>query len=167
MVSLILGKFDPFVFYALLRNRDPAEHAELVDKCDKAMAALENFYESSEGPYLLGDRLSAVEIAVAPALARAIPALQYWKGYELLSELAHPRLTRMWLAVQERPAFKATTCDPDLFVDFTQVYTVGKGAGPLPANAVYRTARSHPVECIAFAAAAGAGLTLLLQRVRR
>mmetsp|Transcript_10660 Transcript_10660/g.40119 ORF Transcript_10660/g.40119 Transcript_10660/m.40119 type:complete len:315 (-) Transcript_10660:1712-2656(-) len=165
MIRIILAKFEPAAFYVLCKCRDPTAIRSAKQKVDSLVAAMENFYASSNGPYVLGDRLSAAEIAIAPFLLRMIPALRYYKGYEVLTPKAHPRLSAMLESIQKRPSMKATTCDPDFFVDSLWKYAEGPDADPVPG--VVSLTKSNPLTAVSLASVAGFAAGALVLRNRK
>jgi glutathione S-transferase len=83
------------------RAADSGEIRQGLGAAPRVLAALETI--ASEAQYLCGDRLSLADLHLAPMISYFVLAPE---GRALLD--GHPRLTRWWEVISQRPAYRAT-----------------------------------------------------------
>lgn len=169
-VRLMLSMLDVGKFYQVLSCRDPAALPQKQAALETMLDKLETLYSEeapSGGPFLLGDRLSAAEIAFVPFLERMVPSITHYRSVDVLPRGSFPRLSQAWDAVRGRAAWKATTCDPAFFVDVYRLYAEGDRAGSLPPSAFARTVSKRPLGSVAATLAVGVAAGLALGALSR
>ncbi|EOA38506.1 hypothetical protein CARUB_v10010286mg [Capsella rubella] len=80
--SNIFGTFGTFL--KSKDSNDSSEHALLHE-----LEALENHLKSHEGPFIAGERVSAVDLSLAPKLYHLQVALGHFKSWSVPSSLPH------------------------------------------------------------------------------
>jgi len=83
------------------RSADAGEVRQGIAAAPRVLSALEAI--ASEGPFLCGDSLSLADIHFAPMIGYFVLVPE---GHDQLA--AHPRLSRWWAAISERPACRET-----------------------------------------------------------
>jgi glutathione S-transferase len=106
--------------YAVIRNREPARHAELAAKAAKAAERL-RFVErealgrlSGDGPYWFGAEVSLTDLAWYPYFER-LPAWTHYRGITLPDDC--PRLAAWAEAMAARPSVRQIANDADYYID--------------------------------------------------
>jgi glutathione S-transferase len=99
-------------FAAVLKNKEAADEAKLMEDLKAKLAALDSALGS--GPLLLGEEMSEVDCRLAPFLFHINSALPHYKKVELLSQ--YPKISKYFEAVSKTPAFQQTSCPPETVV---------------------------------------------------
>lgn len=102
------------ILVRMMRNKDPAEGSKWAEAMSKVLARVDTFLGTTEGPFVLGDKVSAVDFDLAPQLQHAMVAAPHYKGFEFPKELKNivaymdnMRATKEW---------KAAICPDDVIV---------------------------------------------------
>ena len=121
LVHFISSRFDTSPFYAFIREQDTTKYKEHEQKCKDELKKFNNelhqFVPKTTGVYLCGE-FSLADISLFPFIARFVVALKHYRDYDMNIE-AYDRIHSAWEAVQTRPAFLATSCPSEFYV---QVY---------------------------------------------
>ena len=156
-MRLFVSTLDFSHAYRFLMEQDRSRDTEHADACAAALASLEARYaaQSQAGPYFLGERLSAADLALLPFIARLGPALKAFRGYHLCDaqhggcNAVLPRICAAMRALQARPAWQQTACEPSIYVSALEGYAAGQPGVP-------RRVRASSPDAAAFAAVAPA-----------
>ncbi len=153
-MRLFVSMLDFAPLYRFLMEQDRSRDAAHAEACAAALADMESRYAAQSpgvGPYFLGEALSAADIALLPHIARLGPALKAFRGYHLC-DVQHagcssvlPRICAAMRAMQARPSWHFTSCDPTVYVSAMESYAAGRPGVP------HRVRASSP-DAAAFAA---------------
>lgn len=108
--------------YAILGQPDPAKWPELERELHEAYLSFLKDVEAlngpSSGPYLLGEHLTLLDIAVFPFVDRFSAVLKHYRNIDLLpaGDARFDRIRNAFEAVKLRPAFQATSQTPDFYI---------------------------------------------------
>lgn len=83
VISPLLGSMAQF-----LQNKDKSSDADLRKEFSDALKSLNSFLESTDGPYVLGDKVSALDCNLAPKLKHISVAPKHFKNFEIPEECA-------------------------------------------------------------------------------
>jgi glutathione S-transferase len=158
-VRLFVSQLDFAPMYRFLLEQDRSRDAAHADACAAALADIESLYGAQspdKGPFFLGERISAADIALLPFIARLGPALKAFRGYHLC-DVHHsgcnavlPRICAALRAMQARPSWQHTACEPSFYVSALEGYAAGRPGVP-------RRVRAQSPDAAAFAAVPPAG----------
>lgn len=153
-MRLFVSHLDFAPLYRFLMEQDRSRDAAHADACAAALADMESRYAAQSpggGPYFLGERLSAADIALLPFIARLGPALKAFRGYHVC-DVQHtgcnsvlPRICAAMHAMQARPSWHKTACEPSVYVSALEGYAAGRPGVP-------RRVRASSPDAAAFAA---------------
>ena len=108
--------------FALLQEPDQSKWPEAVKELREGYLSffrdLEAVAGPSSGPYLLGDQVSLLDLAIFPFIDRYTAVLKHYRDVDLLPS-DDPRFDRFrtaFEAVKQRPAFQATSQTPEYYV---------------------------------------------------
>lgn len=155
-MRLFVSQLDFAPLFTFLLDQDRAHDAQHADACAAALALLESQYaaQSDQGPFFLGSRLSAADLCLLPSIARLGPALKAFRGYHLC-DLQHegcaarevlPRICGALAALQQRPSWHATACQPAVYVSALEDYAAGRP------HSIPRRVRATSPDAAAYAA---------------
>ncbi len=140
-MRLFVARLDFKALYAFMIETDRSHDAAHRTACIAALETLEARFaagrhampdhSNTDGPFFLGGNApSAADIAVLPFLDRLAPGLQAYRGFHLWEAARLPRLAQAWCAMQERPAWRATSQPAALYISAYEGYAAGKRGVP-------------------------------------
>ena len=95
----------------------------LLDKLEAKYAA-----QTPAGPFFLGERPCVADVAVMPFLDRFSVLLPHYRAYDVFA--GRPRLRAALEAAKKRPAFAATSQEPEYYINAYSGYATGKPGVP-------------------------------------
>lgn len=108
-VSPIFGSMVRF-----LKNKDDAEDAKLRSALANALVGLNTYLKSVNGPFILGDKVSALDCNLAPKLKHASVAPKHYKNFEFPSECT--AVTDYLTRFEQLDEWKATSCPDETII---------------------------------------------------
>lgn len=108
--------------YAVIRNREPEKHAELVARTVERLRFVEAeaFGKlSGDGPYWFGSEISLTDLAWYPYFER-LPAWTHYRGLAIPEDC--PRLTAWAEAMAARPSVRQIANDAAYYIDSYKGY---------------------------------------------
>lgn len=101
-------------FINLLKNKEQAEDSSLKEKLKNALLDLDKFMANGDGPFLLGDKVSAWDCNLAPKLHHIMVAAPHYKDFQIPDECAN-----IWAYMQHMKTtdqWKASQCSDDAII---------------------------------------------------
>lgn len=108
-VSPIFGSMVRF-----LKNKDDAEDGKLRSALADALVGLNTYLKSVNGPFILGDKVSALDCNLAPKLKHASVAPKHYKNFEFPSECTD--VTDYLARFEQLDEWKATSCPDETII---------------------------------------------------
>lgn len=105
------------VFGALVRflkNKDPLQDEKVAAELADALKGVDKFLAGSEGPFLLGKTVSALDCNLAPKLQHTMVAAKHYKGFEVPSECA--QLETYMENMRATEEWKGSACKDDVII---------------------------------------------------
>lgn len=103
--------------YALLRNQEPDQHKNLLQKAEHNLRFIEHeglTKLSAAGPYWLGSEPSLIDFAWYPFFER-LPAWTHYRGLKILDNC--PRLRRWFEVISQRDSVKEMANDSAYYIE--------------------------------------------------
>eukprot|EP01095_Lingulamoeba_sp_RSL-Kostka_P000585 TRINITY_DN10852_c0_g1_i2.p1 TRINITY_DN10852_c0_g1~~TRINITY_DN10852_c0_g1_i2.p1 ORF type:complete len:230 (-),score=83.04 TRINITY_DN10852_c0_g1_i2:180-869(-) len=102
--------------YGLLKNQEEENNQVFIEKITSSLNDVFDIYkETSEGPYLFGDRITIADIAIIPFLERFSITLPHYRSFDPLS--VDDRVAALLNAARELEAFKSSTESPEYYIE--------------------------------------------------
>lgn len=99
---------------SLLKNDDESADGDLKKDLSEALSNLNSYLKSVSGPYLLGDKVSALDCDLAPKLKHISVAPKHYKSFEIPDDCkAVKEYLDRFLQLEE---WKATSCPDDVII---------------------------------------------------
>lgn len=106
-MDVMLNKYGPSLFrpmYGALMAQDEKTQEEKKKELTETLEKLNADYGKHGGPFYFGDKLTLVDLNIAPFIERTIALLGHYRGYKIDEKLAN--VHRMWEAFRAVPQLK-------------------------------------------------------------
>jgi glutathione S-transferase len=136
-IDFISTRIIPY-FYRFLKAHEAGETREVSKANMLESIGLFTQSMSDQGPYFMGSKYGAVDIAFIPFAYRIDLLLAHYRDFQLLSNLSNWKRYKYWYeAVIAEPAFvKSSTVHPNYesrLIDFYLPYSLGSGQSDVTA----------------------------------
>lgn len=98
----------------LLRNKDDAQELSLKDTLSSSLVELDGFLAKTEGPFLLGDSVCALDCNLAPKLKHLAVAASHYKGFEIPAQCTN--VAKFMTSMYSSDEWQATACTDDVII---------------------------------------------------
>lgn len=98
----------------LLKNKDQDEEQQKKDELAAAIRAVDAVLGEGDGPFLLGNDVSALDCNLGPKLQHIIVAAEHYKGFEIPDDCESVK--QYMTAIRQTEQWKAAACEDDVIV---------------------------------------------------